>query len=211
MNCEELQCDLPDVMDGERTSEQEAHLRSCRTCAGLLADLELISREARQLRASEEPSPRVWNSIEIALRQEGLIQPPQRGPVPVFQRWAPVWLLPIAATFLVALTVARYELKPRGQTQAEKSPAPIVTASLNTQSDVPGRLDDERLLEAVAARSPALRATYAADLQQVNAYIQDAEESAQINPNDEEAQRYLMDAHEQKAMMYEMALDRSLP
>jgi hypothetical protein len=212
MNCEELQCELPDVMDGERTPEQEAHLRSCRACAGLLADLELISREARQLRASEEPSPRVWNSIEIVLRQEGLIHPPQVDTVPVFQRWAPVWLVPIAATFLIALTVARYELKPHGQTQAlEKTSTAMVTASLSTQGKVPARLDDDQLLEAVGARSPALRSTYEADLQRVNADFRDAEESAQTNPNDEEAQRYLMDAHEQKAMIYEMALDRSLP
>jgi hypothetical protein len=212
MNCDQLQCDLPDIMEGERTSEQEAHLESCRMCSGLLADLELISREARQLRASEDPSPRVWNSIEVALRREGLIRPPRRGGVVALPRWAPVWLAPIAATFLVALFIARYELKPYGQTQvSEQTSAPVITASLDSPANVPSSLEDRQLLEAVGARSPALRASYEADLQRVNAYIRDAEESAHTNPNDEEAQRYLMDAHEQKAMMYEMALDRSLP
>jgi len=45
----------------------------------------------------------------------------------------------------------------------------------------------------------------------VNEYIRDAEESAQADPNDEEAQQSLMDAYEQRAMVYDMALDRSMP
>jgi hypothetical protein len=45
----------------------------------------------------------------------------------------------------------------------------------------------------------------------VNSYIRDAEKSVETNPNDAEAQRYLMDAYDQKAMVYEMALNRSLP
>jgi hypothetical protein len=52
---------------------------------------------------------------------------------------------------------------------------------------------------------------YASNLQNVNAYIKDAEESAQADPNDEEAQQIVMDAYEQRANVYEMALDRSLP
>jgi hypothetical protein len=209
MNCEELQCDLPDIMEGSHTTEQAAHLQSCLMCSGLLADLQVISREARQLRASDDPSPRVWNSIEIALRQEGLIHPPRRGPAAVFPRWAPVWLVPIAATFLVALTVARYELKPYGQsTIAQTASAPMVTSNMDLDSAATA--DDRQMLEVVGTRSPALRASYAADLRRVNAYIRDAEASAHSNPNDEEAQRYLMDAHEEKAMMYQMALNSSL-
>ena len=213
MTCEELQRELPDMMESQRTPEQAFHLDSCRACSNLLADLELISREARTLQSSDEPSPRLWNSIEIALRQEGLIGHSHRPPVTAFpSRWSTSWLLPIAATFLVALGVARYELRPFGQTPAVEHPsAPVVTASLDTRANPPAPVDDEQLLEAVGSRFPALRASYASDLQTVNAYIRDAEESAHTNPNDEEAQRYLMGAYEQKAMMYEMALDRSLP
>ncbi len=56
-----------------------------------------------------------------------------------------------------------------------------------------------------------MRTSYADNLQNVNAYIRDAEQTVQNDPNDEEAQRSLMAAYEQKAMVYEMALDRSLP
>jgi hypothetical protein len=60
-------------------------------------------------------------------------------------------------------------------------------------------------------RSASPGATYESDLKRVNAYIQDAEQSVKKDPNDEQANQYLMAAYEQKAMVYEMALDRSLP
>jgi hypothetical protein len=71
--------------------------------------------------------------------------------------------------------------------------------------------EDQQLLEAVGSRAPAMQAQYASDLKNVNDYIQDAEQSAQADPNDEEAQQIVMDAYEQRATVYEMALDRSLP
>ena len=71
--------------------------------------------------------------------------------------------------------------------------------------------DDQQLLEVVGSRAPSMRTSYADNLQNVNAYIRDAEQTVQNDPNDEEAQRSLMAAYEQKAMVYEMALDRSLP
>jgi hypothetical protein len=227
MNCEQLQCDLPDIMEGARTREQEDHLRSCQACSDLLSDLELISQEARLLRASDEPNPRVWNSIEIALRQEGLIHEPPAQPTLTFpllsgpRRWNPLWLLPIPAALLIAFGIMRYEQKPAGpEAVAAHSAAPAVVASHHVPSTHPAShwqvkeaapADDDQLLEAVSSQAPTLRASYEADLQNVNSYIRDAEESAQTNPNDEEAQRYLMNAYDQKAMMYEMALDHSLP
>lgn len=79
------------------------------------------------------------------------------------------------------------------------------------KTTTPNNIEDEQLLAAVASRSPAMQAQYASNLENVNAYIKDAEESAQANPNDEEAQQIVMDAYEQRATIYEMALDRSLP
>jgi hypothetical protein len=55
-----------------------------------------------------------------------------------------------------------------------------------------------------------MRDAYEQNLRAVNAYIHDAEQSANNDPNDEVAQQYLRNAYEQKAMVYEMALDRSL-
>ena len=67
------------------------------------------------------------------------------------------------------------------------------------------------MLTIVAARTPpALRAGYASDLRAVDDYIRDAESSARNNPNDEIAQQYLTNAYEQRAMVYEIAMARSL-
>ena len=205
MTCIEFQEVLPNIMEGQRDTEQEAHLQSCSVCSGLVSDLNLISRQARLLQASEEPSPRVWNQIEIALRQEGLIRQParDRSVVAFPRRWSPAWLLPVAAILVIAFGIVVYKGGPSQQQVADKAVATGVSA--------PGNGDDQQLLEVVGSRTPSMRASYAANLQNVNAYIRDAEQTVQSDPNDEEAQHSLMAAYEQKAMVYEMALDRSLP
>jgi hypothetical protein len=217
MNCTEFQEILPEVFEAGRTAEQEAHLKSCPRCSGLLADLDLIAREARQLQELAEPSPRVWNSIEIELRREGVIHEVQGGPLLVAPRarlWnLGAWLAPVAALALVAFGIGVYQ---RGLRSPESAPQLTVTAPAQipnpqTAKTPPANNEDQQLLAAVASRSPGMRAQYASNLQNVNAYIRDAEESAQADPNDEEAQQIVMDAYEQRAAVYEMALDRSLP
>src|ERR1700686_1477982 len=75
MNCVELHQSLAEVEDSS-SREQQAHLAGCPACSTLVADLNLIISTAAELREVDEPSPRVWNSIAIALRQERLIRPP---------------------------------------------------------------------------------------------------------------------------------------
>jgi hypothetical protein len=218
MNCAEFQEILPEVFEGGRTAELESHLKSCSVCSGLVADLDLIAREARQLQEVAEPSPRVWNSIEIALRQEGIIRDPHLSPslVPArTPRWSMAWLAPVAAIVLVAFGIVIYQRGSRDSRLAAHldTTTPSLVAILPT-SQKPSNVnnsEDDQLLAAVASRSPAMQAQYASNLQNVNAYIKDAEESAQADPNDEEAQQIVMDAYEQRATVYEMALDRSLP
>lgn len=219
MNCTEFQEILPEVLEAGRTAEQAAHLKSCPRCSGLLADLDLIAREARQLQELAEPSPRVWNSIEIELRREGVIREAQGGPTLVAPRARPwnlgAWLAPVAALALVAFGIGLYQrgsLSPQSPPQlTATAPAQISTPQAAKNQPANNNNEDQQLLAAVASRSPAMRAQYASNLQNVNAYIRDAEESAQADPNDEEAQQIVMDAYEQRAAVYEMALDRSLP
>jgi len=210
MTCGEFQKILPDIMEGRRNAEHAAHLQSCSACSGLVSDLSLISQQARLLQASEEPSPRVWNQIEIALRQEGLIRQPGRDRSLVSalsRRWSSAWLLPVAAILVLAFGVTVYKSGRSQQRIADSKVAAPVAMSLAASNNN----DDQQLLEVVGSRTPSMRASYADNLQNVNAYIRDAEESVHNDPNDEEAQRSLMAAYEQKAMVYEMALDRSLP
>ncbi len=205
MTCTEFERVLADIIDDEalRSVEHDQHLQSCAACEDLVNDLNAISQEAHFLEREAEPSSRVWNSIEIALRQEGLIRGPQQIDLPskaTHRWWRSAWLVPVAALLLVAFAV-RYE-----QT-VPKETSKIVDVASNDL----GSPDDDQLLQSVQRRSPAMLASYQANLRNVNAYIHDAEESAKSNPNDEEVQRYLMNAYEQKAMVYEMAMDRSLP
>jgi hypothetical protein len=218
MNCAEFQEILPEAFEGGRTADQESHLKSCPVCSSLVDELDLIANEARQLQEIAEPNQRVWASIEIALRQEGIIHEHERqsGPTllpPVPRRWSMRWLAPVAAAAVIVAGVVVYQ---RGSVQP--TPATSTIAQVAPSDQISGKKpvvqddgEDQKLLEALASRSPATQKQYASNLQNVNAYIRDAEESAQADPNDEEAQQIVMDAYEQRAAVYEMALDRSMP
>jgi hypothetical protein len=213
MTCAEFEAVLPEMLEGEPSSAQEEHLQSCSACLSLAGDLSLISQHARSLPLDADPSARVWNSIEIALRQEGLIHPPPR-PAAVASfvpRWRPAWALSLAAAMLLAFGALLYE---RGTGRPELSGKAAVsgvsTASSQLEAAQSFSPEDERVLAALESRPPAVRATYEGNIQRVNAYIRDAETWAKSDPNDEEAQQYLMGAYEQRAVIYQMALDHSL-
>lgn len=203
MNCVEFQERLPEILDSGETPESKVHIHTCLDCSDLYAELREISEAALSLRAGEEPSQRVWNSIEIALRQEGLIQDttwarptlvPRRT-----RRWQWAWLAPITVLLLVMTSgIAVFH---------HNVPPPVV--ALNQASAVEaGPAEDQELLNTISERTPGLRATYASDLRNINSYIHDAEDTLKNDPTDEEAQRALMGAYEQRAMVYELVFDR---
>jgi hypothetical protein len=205
MTCTEFQEILPDVVEGARNIDQESHLKTCSNCLDLVADLEVIFREARNLEGLYEPSPRVWNAIESTLRQEGIIRDAQRSPalVPPFrQRWASAWLMaPAGALALLAFT---FFYQRQSHTDLVATQGTIELAPRQSS-------DDGLMLQQASFSTPAVRQTYEASLRDVDAYIRDAEASAKQDPNDEEAQLSLMNAYQQRSMVYEMAMDRSLP
>ncbi len=207
MNCVELRESLADVEDGS-TLEQRTHLRTCPECSELLEELSLIVETAGELQTSDEPSPRVWNSIEIALRQEGLIRPQnvgRRPPVPSFSaRWgAARWLVPAAAMLLLAVGIYERHGSLPNQTRPE---AAVVTPAVNLSG-----LNDDDFIQEVAANAPAMQGQYEENLRRVNESIRDAESMVKENPNDEDARRSLMDAYQQKSMLFEMAMDQPTP
>lgn len=208
MTCVELQDSLVENENGS-SAEQRAHLRNCPECAKMVGDLLVIACSAGDLRAAHEPHPRVWKSIEASLRREGLIHPQRRSlsllPSLGSQwSWAR-WMAPAAALLLITLGVY---LKQHSRTSevAGTASAPIESVS---DAAVAG-LNDEDLLQEIAQQAPALQEQYADNLRRVNQYIQDAKNIVAAEPNDEEARRSLMDAYQEKAMLFELALDRSL-
>ncbi len=83
-------------------------------------------------------------------------------------------------------------------------------ASLTETGPNEAGLNDEDLLQEVAQMSPALQTQYAENLRSVNEYIRDAKGVVAENPNDEEARRSLLEAYQEKAMLFDLAMDRSL-
>jgi hypothetical protein len=201
MTCVELQESLAEVEDGSRP-EQKAHLLQCAECAALVKELDLIIAAAGELQEADEPSPRVWNSIAIALRQEGLIRPQRQPAISSFAaRWgATRWLVPAAAMLLLSLGIYLHR---------ESTPARVAEqASITVPATDPG---DEDLMQEVAANTPAMRTQYEDSLRRVNESIREAQSLVDENPNDQDARRFLMDAYQQKSMLFQMAMDRSLP
>jgi hypothetical protein len=206
MNCVELQNSLAEVEDAS-TIEQRAHLIDCPACYALVQELDLIIEAAGRLQGAEEPSPRVWNSISTALQEEGLIRTQRAVPVPISSfsaRWgAARWLVPAAAMLLVALGLfVKQQSDTRQALQQSALVAPVVKAS---------DLNDDDLIQEVADNTPAMKGEYEENLRRVNESIREAQTFVDESPNDEDARRSLMDAYHQKSMLFELAMERSLP
>ena len=225
MNCADFHRFLPEIDDGILDAEFQAHLRSCPSCSALVSDLEAISSEARQLTESEEPAPGLWFRIADQLHAEGLIRGPvtaARRPVLVLPKqrgWNVWWLVPVAAA-LIAGSVYVLKPKPVGDV-AQQAPAAVPqTQTASNQATTDRRFvepqlpvspqqeqaEDQQFLDEVSQTAPMMKTTYENELRSVNSYINDARAYAQQNPTDEEARRHLLEAYEQKQVLYQMAL-----
>jgi hypothetical protein len=273
MTCADVRRVLPEFLDGAPEgvfpADFEAHVKSCADCSDLISDLKLISSEARQLAASEEPAPRVWVRIAAELRAEGLIhEPASREPDsapnrPILftpsprRRWSAWWLAPVAVALLAAgsYVVGHRQAPQMARQQAPATPltTPVPVTPAATSASVPASApasarssvptsapalapqqlarksakptdvvasaakpaveaepsaEDQRFLSVVSTRAPSMRATYESQLRAVNAHIREVQAYLDRNPGDAEARQHLMDAYQQKALLYQIALDR---
>lgn len=206
MTCAEFQKVLPYIIESGGNPEQEEHLRSCAVCSDLVADLKYIAEQAKLLLPMEDPHPRVWEGIRAALEREGVAQP-VRGRLLNFPVFAPApWLAAAAALVLVVAGILVYQRGDQGQMASRQTKEAAVTRGvLRTASS----FDDQQLLSELSEHNPALRATYEENLRKVNASISDARQTVEQDPDDEDARDSLVQAYEQKAMLYDMAM-RSL-
>lgn len=208
MTCVEFEESLVENESGS-SAAQQAHLKNCPECAKLVAELLVIACSAGDLRAAHDPPPRVWKSIEARLREEGLIRPQRQTPslLPSLgSQWGWWrWLVPAAALLLITLGVYV-----RQRTQPDVAFEHVNPGTESVSDAAVAGLNDDDLLEEIAQQAPALRAEYTDNLRRVNQYIHDAKGIAEADPNDEEARRSLMEAYQEKAMLFELALDRSL-
>jgi hypothetical protein len=211
MTCVELHESLAEN-ENASSAAQRAHLKDCRECAALVAELLVIACAAGELREAHEPSPRIWKSIRTALKQEGLIRPQGHSLLPSFGSswgWAR-WALPVAALLLITIGIVVRQHTPAREVAHNSFTTPAAMTTPVSDLEIAG-LNDDDLIQEVSQQAPALQAQYTENLRHVNESIQDARNSIAANPNDEEARRSLMEAYQQKAMLFELALDRSLP
>ena len=214
LNCEQFEDLLPEVVDGGAwTAEQSAHAQSCKNCTSLVNDLRNIAQESKYLAESDEPSPSVWQELRKSLVAEGIIRPhAKHGRLMDFffaPRWRPI-LVPAGAVAALAIAFVAYQ-SDRGTLKGPVNVAKTEVAA-GAQSNV-ALLDDEdmQLLNQLSVDSPAVRASYEDSLKNVNAYIRDAKEVAEKNPGNDAAEDALMQAYNEKTMVYEMATNRSAP
>lgn len=212
MTCVELQASLVEN-ENASSSEQRAHLKNCPECSALVADLLVIACAAGELRAAHEPSPRVWNDIEAALRREGIIRPQRtKGSLlpALTASWGwSRWMLPVAAGLLVTVGILVRQHSASHQIASNENPTQPALSEAG--SDLSAGLNDADLMQEIDQQPAALQAEYSDSLRRANQYIADAKNAVAADPNDEEARRSLMEAYQQKAMLFEFALDRSLP
>jgi len=177
--------------------------------------LSTIASQAKLLAAVDEPSPAVWNALEARLRSEGLIRRSEPTYLPsrpsLWQRWRASWLVPVAAALAVIAVVKLYRPAGVGNdiSVAKQVPAVVQQTASKGKAKAPLSRDDQQWLKTVANRPPAQLAKFQADLDQANAFIEDAQESLQRDPNDFYMQQMLINAYEQKQMLYELAVDNS--
>jgi len=196
MTCAEFQRVLPYIIDTGGNAEQEQHLRECDVCSDLVKDLKYIADQAKLLVPMEDPSPRVWDGLQKSLEREGLVKAaPARRPllVPPARNWTWVALITAVVVLATGLFVVR--------NFTQISPTTQVAAS--TIDTLDGY--DQQVLQSVSNLPPEVRSAYEQGLKDVNAYIADAKRTVEENPNDGDAKEFLMQAYEQKAMLYEMA------
>jgi hypothetical protein len=97
------------------------------------------------------------------------------------------------------------------QQTANKSGKPrdvAVGTSVATAIEPEPNTEDQQFLSVVSTLAPSMRASYENELQAVNADIRESQAYLDRNPGDADARQHLMDAYQQKALLYQIALDR---
>ena len=212
MNCQQFQNECSEVLDGLKTQAHDEHLASCPACRRLLEDVNEIVAQAAQL-PLEEPSPQVWTRLRESLVQEGLIQEglAERAPARVARMgwsWPHFsWADALSYGAVAAILVLAFGLMILQQPSGRPNEGPAIVAQ-----PASGSIDDDdlQLLQEVEARAPDARGAYEASLREINTQIEEARRTVAENPNDPQAVQSLMEAYQQKSMVYEMAMTRSV-
>ncbi len=97
---------------------------------------------------------------------------------------------------------------PQQLAQKAAKPTNVVASAAKPAVEPEPSAEDQQFLSEVSTRAPSMRATYENQLKAVNADIREVQAYLERNPGDVEARQHLMDAYQQKALLYQIALDR---
>jgi hypothetical protein len=97
---------------------------------------------------------------------------------------------------------------PARPTPAPQTPLAPQTLPEQAELSAPASADDQQLLSEVSTRAPTMRATYENQLHAVNTEIRETQAYVNRYPGDLDARQHLLEVYQQKAMLYQMALDR---
>jgi len=196
-NCNEFLNQLEQWMEGERSADARAHLRTCADCRHIVEDLDSIHETARVIGATETaPSEQLWASLCVQLEHEGLIHTQQRHWTQAVAEWfegvfSVVPRPALAGAYLVALVGIGLALAVPGYRRFNwGGNSTRLSARLNR-----AELDTIAMVES----DPAVTASLEKNLAIVDNYIALCEKSVQEDPESEIARDYLYDAYQQKA------------
>lgn len=82
------------------------------------------------------------------------------------------------------------------------------TSAMPAEISPPATAEDEQFLSEVSQGAPTMRETYEQQLRAVNAEIRETQEYIKLHPEDLDARQHLLETYQQKALLYQMALDR---
>jgi HAMP domain-containing protein len=209
MNCQQFQEVLPYIIESGGNAEEEQHLRTCAPCSELVQDLQYIAQQAKLLLPMHDPSPRVWSGIEQSLHRQGLAQEGRMSPRGQIANLSTQiksgtilgWFLAFAAVALFATRLITYRPSPPLSDSGQNISAPPASMAV----------EDQQLLARVSEQAPEERGAYETSLHEVNAYIVDAQQAVDDDPQDAAALAHLREAYQQKEMLYQMATARALP
>jgi hypothetical protein len=97
---------------------------------------------------------------------------------------------------------------PQQLAQNSAEPTGTIRPAVRPAAEPEPSTEDQQFLSVVSTLAPAVRATYENQLQAVNADIRETQAYVDRNPADADARQHLMDAYQQKALLYQIALDR---
>jgi hypothetical protein len=210
MQCNEFEAVLEQTSGQPLPAEASAHSAQCGNCRALAADLETITRVARELAEPLEDAPaRIWLELRGQLEAEGIIRThaPEKDAAPQKQAgFAGIlaWMrrpavIAVYAAVMVFAAVVAWEQFP------VDSPPPSVPTAATYGLD---RLETQAVSDLESA-SPEVNTALRKDFEVVNKFIAECEKAVREEPQDQDARQYLYGAYQQKAELLAVAMDHT--